>query len=231
MFWTGGWDSTFLLLQFLFTTSEPIQPYYLVDENRKSLRWELLAMKKIRKKITHLNPVAVQRLLPLKLFTVSSIPINSEIDESYTNIRKNIELGTQYKWLANFCEYQNLFNVVMGIEKGNEKALIGAAERIIAPLLTGSDSAEIVGKKFSQTDEYNIFKYYRFPLIHTTKQEMRRIVEDNKWQDIMDTTWFCHAPAPNGKPCGTCAPCRLLRKEGFGHRIPTLRRYLGVVKR
>src|SRR5699024_9263413 len=112
------------------------------------------------------------------------IPVDTAINESYANIRKKIKLGTQYRWLAAFCEYHNLSNILMAIAKGD------TAERVIAPLLSGGDRAEIVGMKSPQTDAYNIFKYYRFPLIHTTKQEMRRIVEDNKWQDIMDTTWF-----------------------------------------
>lgn len=46
MLWTGGWDSTFQLLQLLFVQKRRVAPFYLIDEPRQSTGMELLAMEK-----------------------------------------------------------------------------------------------------------------------------------------------------------------------------------------
>ena len=43
--WTGGWDSTFQLLRLLFLDKQPVEPYYLIDEERPSTGIELLALR------------------------------------------------------------------------------------------------------------------------------------------------------------------------------------------
>jgi hypothetical protein len=50
LLWTGGWDSTFRLIE-LARAGEEVQPHYLVDVWRKSVRHEFLAMDSIRRMI------------------------------------------------------------------------------------------------------------------------------------------------------------------------------------
>jgi len=53
IFWTGGWDSTFRMLQ-LAEKQVIIQPYYLKD-NRKSEELELNTIKILTEEILKLN--------------------------------------------------------------------------------------------------------------------------------------------------------------------------------
>lgn len=53
--WTGGWDSTFQLLRLLFLDKQPVEPYYLIDEERPSTGIELLTMKRIRQSINEMD--------------------------------------------------------------------------------------------------------------------------------------------------------------------------------
>ena len=47
IFWTGGWDSTFRVLQLLIAKKKTVQPFYINDPNRKSAEKELNAMKTV----------------------------------------------------------------------------------------------------------------------------------------------------------------------------------------
>ena len=51
LFWTGGWDSTFRLLQLVVEQGRLVQPYYIIDPNRLSLRHEIKAMSDIEQAI------------------------------------------------------------------------------------------------------------------------------------------------------------------------------------
>ena len=44
LFWTGGWDSTFRLLQLIIVFRKRVQPYYIIDTTRKSVQNEKQAM-------------------------------------------------------------------------------------------------------------------------------------------------------------------------------------------
>ena len=44
LLWTGGWDSTFRLCQLILVKRKNVQPYYIIDNKRKSLQKELITM-------------------------------------------------------------------------------------------------------------------------------------------------------------------------------------------
>lgn len=64
LLWTGGWDSTFRLLQLLHDTDADVQPLYLVDEGRGSTPREIETMRTIRAKIERRWPQVANRLRP-----------------------------------------------------------------------------------------------------------------------------------------------------------------------
>lgn len=45
--WTGGWDSTFRVVELSRMEGITIQPVYVIDPNRKSVPYELRAMDNI----------------------------------------------------------------------------------------------------------------------------------------------------------------------------------------
>ena len=51
LLWTGGWDSTFRLLQLLLQQRVPVVPHYLVDDTRPSAQTELRTMACIRDRL------------------------------------------------------------------------------------------------------------------------------------------------------------------------------------
>ena len=48
LLWTGGWDSTFQLLQLLIIHRRRVTPFYLLDEERRSTGVEIRTIKRIK---------------------------------------------------------------------------------------------------------------------------------------------------------------------------------------
>lgn len=225
--WTGGWDSTFQLLQLVLLQKRRVEPYYLIDEDRPSTGTELLTMKRIRIRIRDVSESAASLMLPTKFFSVSEIPSHSGITEAYETVRKDTFIGSQYDWLARFCEVQGISGLQLCIHEDDMAAVVVVP--IVATAQQGQHSFK-VDSQYSGTPEYLLFKYFEFPLLKLTKTDMAQIAKERGWIQIMEMTWFCHKPI-NGKPCGRCNPCKYTIDEGLAWRIPVHRRLIGKVYR
>jgi hypothetical protein len=53
-----------------------------------------------------------------------------------------------------------------------------------------------------------------------TKRDMQRAARERGFAELMELTWFCHVPTPDGRPCGRCNPCRYTMDEGLARRVP-----------
>ncbi|PXY40736.1 hypothetical protein DMB65_10900 [Flavobacterium cheongpyeongense] len=224
LLWTSGWDSTFRLLQIILVEKENVQPIYVIDQTRKSLKVELEGIKKILNEIKELHPEAYKLILPV-WYAEDDITINKEIKESSVYINSFVKLGSQYSWLAQFCHNYNLNNV----EICNDKNL--KADSLTNFLITNyikADYTDIENReKYNKID--TVFKYFSFPVSTLSKRDMLAIAKEKKWENIMFLTWFCHKPRKN-KACGKCNPCINVIKKDMGFRIPVFNRMKGYLK-
>ncbi len=224
LLWTGGWDSTFRLLQLIILQKRIVQPYYIIDSNRISTRMELWTMKEIKKKVILDFPYTKELFLPVMFKDLMDIyPIES-ISESYRKISQSASLGAQYEWLAFFAEEENLSGLELSIEHFNA----GAFKVIIDFVDKEKDLQGInhfrISSKFKDTDVFRVFRRFAFPLIQTTKTDMQRIAIEEGFDSYLMDTWFCHKPLKNGNPCGVCNPCIGAITGGMGRRLPVLSR-------
>lgn len=225
--WTGGWDSTFQLLRALFIDKQQVIPYYLKDEDRPSTHKEIQTMEKIRAKIYEIDNHMVSLLLPTESLSVSEIPEFPEITNAYKGILKKRFIGSQYDWLARFCEHMEISNLQLCIHEDDKAA------RALHGIITNDPQREDyfkVNDLSSSTYEHMVFRYFTFPILKLTKIEMESVARENRWMDIMVETWFCYNPK-DGKPCGRCNPCLYTVEEGLGWRIPRERVLTGQMYR
>ena len=197
----------------------------MIDENRSSVGSELLAMKRIREKIHEFDSSGAIRLHKMEFFSVSELKVCSKIINSYNNIRENKFIGSQYEWLARLCESQNISGLQLCAHEDDKEV------EVIIPMVTMIENSEgsfKIDSQYSGTDEYNLFKYFEFPVLKLTKKGMAKISKEHGWESIMEMTWFCHNPI-DGKPCGRCNPCLCTAEQGFAWRIPAYRLYLGKI--
>ena len=218
LFWTGGYDSTFRLLQLLLVEKKKVQPIYIIDLSHRSPVHELLSMDEIRRALNQRGGGAAALLQPTLYIDKDEITYDEQILKAWSRINQEKHIGRQYIWLASLCKQYDLQEVELSIEKDSEDS---ASESIACYLVEGKMTPDI------QT----VFKHFSLPIIDMTRKDMQRIVKREGWSGFMKRTWFCHHPIyhpfKKGIPCGICNPCRVAIEEGFGYRIPFLLRHSG----
>jgi hypothetical protein len=222
LFWTGGWDSTFRMLQLVVEHGKLVQPYYIIDPNRLSLRHEIKAMSDIEQAIYHRYPQTRGLILPTISAEVADIAYDAELELAYQEYLTIKKIDTQFYWMSSFCLQHGITDMEICTEtKANPR-----------PGQSGSYFLEVVGDgpehriadNYKDGVEYRFNKFYRYPIYGMTKMDMKVYADKAGWSDLMSMTWFCHYPVKGRYPCGTCLPCELVLREGLGWRIPWQRR-------
>jgi len=224
LLWTGGWDSTFRLLQLLLIEEKSVQPIYLADDQRRSTGIEIETMQSIRNAIIDKYPKAEERLRSVNFISAGEIKPDRQIDRAWRKIRNKRHIGAQYKLLAAFCKQEGLENVELSVQKRISE------HRVELSLAYNLD------KDRKTESEELLFNCFSFPLLNLSKMDMVAMAERSGWMDILNRTWFCHRPVNiplfGPVPCGGCNPCIVAIEEGFGGRVPLLNRVFGrIVKR
>lgn len=222
--WTGGWDSTFRLCQLIFIIGEKVQPFYLIDEHRRSHVKELDTMDTIRNKIYEKIPYSKELLNPTITYKLDEISDNRDITEKYNRLKQKTEvhLGSQYNWLPRFAHQIGLDNLEMAVHKDFDSLPKLMAPYIDSFLNEYGKYSNKISSKFYGEDIY-IFKYFSFPLLDFTKKDMKEYAEDKGFIDILEHSWFCFKPI-NNQPCGLCNPCRHTIEQGMAYRLPKIAR-------
>ena len=218
--WTGGWDSTFQLLQLLTVHRAHVSPIYLIDEDRRSTGVEIVTMKRIKERLFARYPDTKRLLLPTQYFGVADISPNEAISEAFVRLRERYSIGVQFDWLARFCDEHSLYGVQLCLERYVGGITYTSIADVMIEAMNDHRSTFQIGEQFADTDQYCVFKYFSFPLFNTPKFDTLSISREQGFDEIMRMTWFCHRPRRGMKPCGVCTPCLYVMREGFGWRMP-----------
>jgi len=203
--WTGGWDSTFRLLELLLNEKKVVQPLYVI-RHEQCTGIEIDTMIKIRRALIEKYPETEKLMLPLIVFDELAVERIPEIDQYFEEMKKNFKMSDQYRVLATICHHYGIPNLETGIE----------------------------GKRGIHKPDYEdesclIFGNFQTNVFGTTKKEMELISEKNGWIEIMKLTTFCRRPR-KGRPCGFCGPCIDIVDEGLGWRLPLNARIISTVQ-
>ena len=229
LLWTGGWDSTFRLLQLLLLHRVHVIPHYLEDPTRASTPIERQTMARISEHLCEAYPHTRELLQPMRIVAVAGIEPDAEIDAALREIRKRSFIGSQYAWLPAYCKHHAMTDMELGVHVDDK------VQALVRPFALEFDHpagfrSVRVDPRHAGTVEFKLFRYFSFPLFHIDKVGIDRQADAEGWSDIMDMTWFCHTPV-RGRPCGICAPCVYTIEEGLARRIPTSRRMVSFVYR
>lgn len=214
VFWTGGSDSTFRIVQ-LSLLPVKVQPYYLSD-NRQSEKFELRAIEEITE-IIRTKPQTKCELLPLKYIPFEEKKIAPEISEAYVRVTEKYYLGTQYPFLSTFAKDHP------GIELSIE-APCTPSHTFLTTLRYKKKTEPDIGETYDldfdkvSRDAITLFQHFSFPLRAYTKPVTVGMLKDWGYKDVLDLTWFCHTPI-NGEPCGKCHPCQQRIEDGLKDRF------------
>ncbi|MBN1386932.1 MAG: hypothetical protein JW965_00710 [Bacteroidales bacterium] len=200
VFWTGGFDSTFRLIQLLTTTPSQVQPHYIV-RHEDSTGIEIATMIRIRRAIVRRYPDVRSRFLPTIYINEDLIPRHEDIDEKINDLQKLGKVAEQYQIMSNYC-------------------------REFIPDKIEVALTSISGEKafFNHFKNSEAFRNFEYPIVGLTKKDMLKIAKMNKWEELLYMTSFCRRPRIKIKPCGTCGPCTDAVASGMGFRLPLIAR-------
>jgi GNAT superfamily N-acetyltransferase len=223
-FWTGGYDSTFLVYKFLLE-GKTVQPIYIDDRvnhggyhanplvkqrggdtyPRKSTEIELERMEWLRNKIYDRIPNSKELLF-------STIVIDEPIRE-YEKISSIVKKYNEWipdtvvskGWLPVYTDLIARFQNQFGLE------ILWANDHINGEFYeVFDDSIEggrmKVDKLSFKYKDLKIFSGLNQPLRTTNKKEMLEEAKKLGFDDLLYYTWTCWYPI-NGKPCNKCKTC------------------------
>lgn len=222
LLWTGGWDSTFRLLQLLHDTDARIQSHYLIDEKRASTPREIETMRSIRQSISDRLPDAAERLLSTRYGGgFDAITIEPHHRRQWEGLNEYGNVGYQYPNLASYAEQNDIPMLELSVEQHVEDGFSLASH--IKPLVEMRDTAagDVPVLPEQQDGPEAMLKYFAFPLMEYTKLDMQEEAKRRGWMSILKKTWFCFNPVM-GLPCGSCHPCTIAKEEGMGWRVGRL---------
>lgn len=210
LLWTGGWDSSFRLMQLLLLERRAVQPIYVLTPDRTTARLELRAIERMRDGLRpRLADPALLR--PLQILLASDHRPTSWQRAAFDAIRARAHLGTQYLALAGVAETQGWRDVEVSVERYTSPDGLSAWSRMLM------DSPGVLG----QRPEAQLLKYWSFPVMHLTKEDMGQIAAQEGFLDLLRLRWFCHDPVGE-KACGRCRPCRLANRDAVDFAPPAL---------
>ena len=229
LLWTGGWDSTFRLLELLLLHRLPVLPHYLSDPSRPSTQTELATMARIGEYLRATHPRTSTLLQPTRVVSVDDVPPDPESIEALRRIRTRLFIGDQYAWLPAYCRHARIDDMELGVHVDDK------VQALLRDFVTGFEHpagyhSVRVDPKHAGSPEHTLFRWFGFPLFRIDKRGIERQATAEGWAPIMDMTWFCHTPV-HGRPCGTCAPCVFTIQEGLARRVPPSRRALSFFYR
>lgn len=231
--WTGGLDSSCRIIE-LSRMNVEIQPYYIWDTTRGSIKQELKAIKQISQDVIK-HPQTKAVLRPIKVIRDNEIMPDTKITEAWKIFNQKYALGSQYDYLARFAKQYGL-KLEVGLESSERSKATNTikAETSLKKVEDGEYSYYSIDiqQDKSSLEGVILFENLLFPstLWHMSKLEEIEKFKELGFEKTILKTWFCHRPVL-GLPCGHCNPCKDCINEGLAFRVPRFGYLLGELRR
>lgn len=214
MFWTGGWDSTFRVLDLVLHRGEAVEPWYVRDETRQSIQQEVAVMERLRNSIN--QRAADGHLLKPRFLDAAAARPDPVLRAKFERLQQARGTGDQYIWLVELVLQHGLEGIEVCVQHNEDFYFLDpsleSGRREYKP--------EPVHPSLDDKTPESLFNLFSFPTLHIGKAEMREYARKHGFLDLLEQTWFCHMPTRTGQPCGFCVPCRMVVSKGVGYRLP-----------
>jgi 7-cyano-7-deazaguanine synthase len=204
LLWTGGFDSTYRLLELTLVQHRHVQPIYILNQERRSAEHEIRSMTAVRERINGRGHGGL--LAPTVVLLKDDFAVSDWITETHVATEeRGIRIGSQYRWLSAIAETLDWEGVELCFERYPTPSAL-RREIFVDPESPPS------GIALRDTDIAELFRRFSFPVMHLYKSEMAERAEQHGFDEILTSSWFCHDPF-GGKPCGRCRPCELADRD------------------
>lgn len=193
LLWSGGMDSTFLLLT-LLKAGQRVEPVYIVQDVRwQKQRRELEA----RRRIVHALPDSMRSLLVLPGREVDDVPEDRPAEEWATFWRLSWE-AYEACGPKNWMSYQSCMLAAVARESGP-----------IAAAFVAGDHAPTHRVARRLLDGHGV----QMPLLARSKEWCIAEAQRQGFAHLLRLTWSCEGSNRDAAagPCGLCDPCKARR--------------------
>ena len=208
LLWTGGWDSTFRLIELSRMENVCVQPVYVVDPNRASVEYERRSMNQILIAIEKKTETKAE-ILPLIVYSLADIPADPQITDAFAYLYSKSHIGGQYEWLARLSTYLHpRIEVCVEKPKDTNSGVSGFHRAInLFGKMEFEDGIGYINREESSEEVNLVLGNLTYPTVTKSAVEMQEIIKIWGYEDVMSHIWFCHTPV-NGEQCGLCHPCQ-----------------------
>ncbi len=212
--WTGGWDSSWRVLDLAVNQRRMVQPHYVRRDARKSNAHELAAMAAIRASVLRRHGAAAAgRIAPTIVGEYDARDIPQQLRDWHQTLRAQYDLSQQYIFLNGYARAAGLDALELGVVRSDT-----LSDFLMPYLLRDAEGWALVPAPALPAME--LFRPFRYALLDVTKPEITRLALRSGCLGELRLTHFCANPAPDGRPCGKCYPCKQTVAQGLGWRMP-----------
>lgn len=217
IFWTGGWDSTFRLLDLIVHHRCTVQPIYVIDTERLSYKHELQTMELIKSELVKQHPDRARLLKETIFLNREDVLLHNNEQEHLATLRTVFTVGSQFAWLAAVSNAVGLDNIELSHSEDDNKFIVGFARSHSTKVTLPCGASTHIMGNWEPTDAFEegmqLFRGFAFPLIYTDTAEMERLANQHHFGEILEKSWTCQRPFRN-QPCGVCNYCDRAIKGG-----------------
>lgn len=211
VFWTGGYDSTFRILELLLSEKCTVVPIYLSGDidnfvqekhKRQSKDFELNAIHSIRREILRCFPDEGIRLKDLTV--IPEVCLSKEVKLNMQRMTADKLLG---RWRCQYCAMAQLsLNMAVPMDVSVVKG--DRLWRALHEHLEHTNEEHYLSEHSIKLHPHlSIFQWFRFPLVEYSKTAMLEVAKNRGYDQFLRMTWTCWFPQ-NGAPCHKCAMCK-----------------------
>lgn len=213
VFWTGGWDSTFRVLDLVLIHGISVEPWYVVDDGRKSTEHELKAMEEIRRLASGRS--AEGFLLPTRYLRARDVEPDIDLRRKFRKLKNERDVGDQYLWLAEVAKQWEVCGIEVCVQHNEDFAFLLGGRPVKDKIYSVNGFQPEIKEELPES----LFNYFSMPTLAVSKAWMHEYAKRHGFADVLDKTWFCHSPTRRGEPCGFCAPCKITAAKGASYRL------------
>ena len=127
-------------------------------------------------------------MLPVRFCAVSDLQSDASIASAYKRVHKYARIGIQYEWLARFCDQFGVSDLQLCIHRDDR------AHTALKDLVEyGGVNGYKVSKRHAATDEYELFRFYSFPIFDMSKLDIQKHAAEMGVGALRNLSWGCPA--------------------------------------
>ena len=206
IFWNGGFNSTFRILELSRYDALTIEAIY-ISSNSQQEGSVLNTIKKVKSLLLSDSQFKAS-FAELTVINLENIPHNKAISEAYRNINTIYPIDSEIEYLARYAHARGE-RIELTLENlGSAHLYKELAAPNFEKVKKSGGRAYYILSPDNNKDFYTLFSNFYFPasIFDMTQRDMWQRAREKHSDTVLLKSWFCTMPIKD-EPCGVCQAC------------------------